>query len=500
MSLFESAELGHTIDDASYAKRVTKLRAELLDVQYAIKEAAAFPILILINGLDGAGKGETVHLLNEWMDPRHIETHAFPPPSDEEKQRPRMWRFWRALPPKGKIGIMFGNWYTDPIVAQASGGGKKAALAERLDEIHHFEHMLASEGVVLVKYWFHLSKQGQKKRLSRLEANPQTAWRVTKHDWKLYKRYDTFVGVAEHVLRETSTGDAPWHVVDGSDDNYRALSVGEHLLSVMKKQLAAQRRTAKKAAAPAKANPVPSLPALDGRNLLNSLDMSQTLTSSKYERELEKWQGQLNLLSRHPKFRDRSAVLVFEGMDAAGKGGAIRRVTAALDARHYKTIPVAAPTEDERAQPYLWRFWRHIPGHGQFAIFDRSWYGRVLVERVEGFCTEADWQRAYGEINDFEAQLHANGAIISKFWLSVSADEQLRRFKEREATRFKRFKITPEDWRNRERWPLYEAAVCDMVDRTSTDLAPWKLIAANDKRHARITVLKTLCERIEEAL
>ncbi|MBX9847727.1 MAG: polyphosphate:AMP phosphotransferase, partial [Rhodocyclaceae bacterium] len=300
MSLFESAELGHTVDDASYAKRVTKLRAELLDVQYAIKEAAAFPILILINGLDGAGKGETVHLLNEWMDPRHIETHAFPPPNDEEKQRPRMWRFWRALPPKGKIGIMFGNWYTDPIVAQASGGGKKAVLAERLDEILHFEHMLASEGVVLVKYWFHLSKQGQKKRLNRLEANPKTAWRVTKHDWKLYKRYDKFVGVAEHVLRETSTSDAPWHVVDGSDDNYRALAVGEHLLSVMKKQLAALQRVAKKVTTPAKAKSAHRLPALDSRNLLNSLDMSQTLTNSKYEHELEKWQGQLNLLSRHP--------------------------------------------------------------------------------------------------------------------------------------------------------------------------------------------------------
>ena len=500
MSLFESAELGHKIDDATYARRVKKLRADLLDAQYDLKEAGAYPVLILINGLDGAGKGETVHLLSEWMDPRHIETHAFPPPSDEERQRPPMWRFWRTLPPKGKIGILFGNWYTDPIVAQATGHSKKAALEQHITEIRHFEQMLAAEGVVLVKYWFHLSKDAQKKRLRKLAANPRTAWRVGEHDWKLFKRYDKFVAVSEHVLRETSSGEAPWTVIDGSDENYRALAVGEHLLALMKKRLSAHKRAASKQAAPVRSPRQRTPAALDGRNLLNTLDMSKTLSDSKYERELEKWQGQLNLLSRHPKFRERSAVIVFEGMDAAGKGGAIRRVAAALDARHYQIVPVAAPSEDERAQPYLWRFWRRIPGNGQFVIFDRSWYGRVLVERVEDFCSESDWQRAYGEINDFEAQLHQHGAIISKFWLSVSTEEQLRRFKEREQTRFKRFKITPEDWRNRECWPLYEQAVCDMVDRTSTDLAPWKLIAADDKKHARIQILRTLCERIETAL
>lgn len=225
------------------------------------------------------------------------------------------------------------------------------------------------------------------------------------------------------------------------------------------------------------------------------------MSDRKYVNELEKWQGRLNLLSRHPKFRERSAILVFEGMDAAGKGGAIRRVTAALDARHYLSVLVAAPTEDERAQPYLWRFWRHIPQWaGQFVIFDRSWYGRVLVERVEGFCAESDWLRAYGEINDFESQLVEHGAIVSKFWLTISADEQLKRFKARERDRFKRFKITPDDWHNREKWPAYEQAICDMVDRTSTDIAPWQLIAANNKNYARIAVLRSSCERIEAAL
>lgn len=498
--MFESAELGHKIDDKTYARRIKQLRADLLDVQYDLKESGAFPVVILINGLDGAGKGETVNLLNEWMDPRHIETHAFPPPSDEEKERPPMWRFWRVLPPKGKIGILFGNWYTDPIVAYTRKRSRKVPMGQAIANIQHFEKMLADEGVLILKYWFHLSKKGQEKRLKKLESDPHTRWRVTAHDWKLYRDYDKFVATAEQVLRETSSGHAPWTVIDGSNENHRYLAVGEHLLATVRKQLDGHKATArpKKGKMPAVVTPL--VRNLDGRNLLNTLDLSPTLSDRKYEHELEKWQGRLNQLSRHPKFRDRSAVLVFEGMDAAGKGGAIRRVTAALDARHYLTVPVAAPTEDERAQPYLWRFWRHAPRHGQLVIFDRSWYGRVLVERVEGFCTEADWLRAYGEINDFERQLIDNGSIVSKFWLSISADEQLRRFKEREKTRFKRFKITPEDWRNRDKWPLYEQAVCDMVDRTSTDIAPWHLIAANDKNHARITVLRTLCERIESAL
>ncbi|NTU59994.1 MAG: polyphosphate:AMP phosphotransferase, partial [Deltaproteobacteria bacterium] len=219
-----------------------------------------------------------------------------------------------------------------------------------------------------------------------------------------------------------------------------------------------------------------------------------------YQEELEQWQGKLNLLSRHAGFRKRSVVVVFEGNDAAGKGGAIRRVTQALDARSYRVIPTAAPTDEERAQPYLWRFWRNLPRRGRFAIFDRSWYGRVLVERVEGFCSHADWMRAYGEINDFEEQLVRHQTMVVKFWLAISQEEQLRRFEEREKIGFKRFKITEEDWRNRDRWGEYELAVCDMIDRTSTEIAPWTLVEANDKNYARLKVLKTVCTRIEQAL
>jgi polyphosphate kinase 2 (PPK2 family) len=228
--------------------------------------------------------------------------------------------------------------------------------------------------------------------------------------------------------------------------------------------------------------------------------MTQALDKDSFKIKLEKYQGRLNALTRHPKFKYMSVIAVFEGNDAAGKGGSIRRITRALDARYYQVIPIAAPTEEERAQPYLWRFWRHLPRKDRVTIFDRSWYGRVLVERVEGYCAEADWMRAYSEINDFEAQMVRHHLLVVKFWLTITKDEQLRRFEDRQKTGFKRFKITEEDWRNREKWELYEQAVCDMVDRTSTMLAPWTLVEANDKNFARIKVLKTLCQMIEMKL
>ena len=248
------------------------------------------------------------------------------------------------------------------------------------------------------------------------------------------------------------------------------------------------------------ANGFPLLPTIDNRHILGSLDLGLHLAKHEYEKQLDYYQGKLSQLSRHPGFEKRSVIAVFEGPDAAGKGGGIKKITNALDARKYQVIPVAAPTDEELAHPYLWRFWRHMPGHGRFTLFDRSWYGRVLVERVEKFCSEADWMRGYNEINDFEQQLVENGAFLFKFWIAISKEEQLARFEERQKIGFKRFKITEEDWRNREKWNDYETAVCDMVDRTSTDSAPWTLVEGNDKYYARIRILKTLCEKIEKEI
>ena len=492
--MFESAELGHKIDKAKYLREVPKLREALLNAQYDLAKGKKFPLIIVIGGVDGAGKGETVNLLNEWMDPRHIQTHAFPEPSDEELERPRMWRFWRALPPKGTIGILFGAWHTDPIVKRAQRHISPAELEQEIEEIVRFEKMLTDEGALVIKIWLHLSKERQRKRLKSLEKDPDTRWRVTKVDWKQFKMYDRFRKISEHYLRHTSTGDAPWTVIEGEDERYRSLTVGKLVLAALRERL--DQKTPKHI--PDKAPPL--LPPIDKRDILGAVNLRLKLPKDKYNDELEHWQGKLNKLSRDARFTRMSVVCVFEGSDAAGKGGAIRRITGALDARAYEGIPIAAPTEEERAQPYLWRFWRHIPRHGRVAIFDRSWYGRVLVERVEKFCGESDWMRAYSEINDFEEQLVRSGTVVAKFWLQISKEVQLQRFNLRKETAFKRFKITDEDWRNRKKWNAYRVAADDMIERTSTGIAAWTVVPANDKYYARIEVLKTLCGSVEGAI
>jgi polyphosphate:AMP phosphotransferase len=492
--MFESAEIGHKVDKETYERELPALREALLDAQDELVRKRGFQVIVIISGVDGGGRTESVHLLNEWLDPRHIETHGMGEPSDEELDRPPMWRFWRALPPRGKIGIFQGSWYTMPILDRVYGKTRNVDLEEAMQGNVRFEKMLSDEGALILKFWFHLSKSFQETRLKALEKDPRTRWRVTERDWHHFSLYDTFRKTCAEALRLTSTAQAPWYIIEGSDERYRGLMLGKIVLETMRLRLNSEHGE------PHSIPSLPNLPRVDNLHILKSLDLSQKLDKANYEHQLETYQGRLNVLTRDPRFRKISVVAVFEGNDAAGKGGSIRRVTGSLDARIYQVIPIAAPSDEEKAQPYLWRFWRHIPRRGRLTIFDRSWYGRVLVERVEGYCSEYDRLRAYNEINEFEAQLANYGIVVAKFWLSISADEQLKRFKEREKTGFKRYKITDEDWRNRERWADYEQAVCDMVDRTSTELAPWTLVPANDKYHARIQIMKTLCGSIEAGL
>lgn len=491
--MFESAELGHRIPKEVWEREVPPLREALLDAQYDLAASKRFPVILLIAGVDGSGKSETVNTLNEWMDPRHIHTIGLDAPSDEERERPHMWRYWRMLPPKGRIGIFDGSWYTWPILERAYGRSKTSELDQDMARVARFEQMLIHEGALVLKFWMHLGKDAQRKRLKGLEKDPKTRWRVTERDWDHFERYDTFRQVSERALRATSTAEAPWIVVEATDPRYQRLTVGKALLDALRARLDMPAATPPVLAAEPRV-------AVDQMNILKALDLTQRLDKKDYEEAVLTYQGRLNLLTRHRNFRKHSVVMAFEGMDAAGKGGGIRRITQALDARLYQIHPVAAPTEEERAQPYLWRFWRYLPRRGKVAIFDRSWYGRVLVERVEGFCSEADWRRAYSEINDFEDQIVRSRSILLKFWLSVSLDEQLRRFQERQDTPFKRFKITDEDWRNREKWPAYEAAVCEMLDRTSTEIAPWTLVESENKYFGRIKMLKTVCARLEDEL
>ncbi|MCZ7654160.1 MAG: polyphosphate:AMP phosphotransferase [Rhodocyclaceae bacterium] len=437
-----------------------------------------------------------MNLLNAWMDPRHIQTHAFPPPTDEERERPFMWRFWRALPPKGKIGILFGNWYPSPIVNRARKITKAADLDQSIEEINRFEKMLSDEGTLILKIWMHLSKPAQKKRLKALEKNKKTRWRVTRMDWEHFGMYDKFRTVSERVLRHTSTGYAPWIVVEGADENYRSLTVARILLEALRKrQKIEQSRGLEGTQRGCTPATVPGFPRSHQHAGHEPVAVQEALREGS-----RKYQGRLNLLTRNPKFRERSLIVVFEGSDAAGKGGSIRRITGALDARQYQIIPIAAPTEEERAQPYLWRFGGTFRAWGASSSSTAPGTAACWSSASKGFARRPTGCAPMPRSTTSEDQLVRSGAIVAKFWLTITAEEQLRRFKEREKTRFKRFKITDEDWRNRKKWAEYEHAVCDMVDRSSTEIAPWTLVEANDKFHARIKVLKTVCDRLEDAL
>ena len=497
--MFEAAEVGRKLSKEAYKTRVPEVRATLLAAQQQLR-GANVPVIVVFAGVDGAGKGETVNLLNEWMDPRWIVTRAFGEPSDEERERPEQWRFWRELPPRGRIGLFLSSWYSRPVIDRAYRRTSRVEFEDQLRRRAEFEKTLADDGALILKFWMHLDKEAQRKRLKALERNRLTRWRVTKLQWKHWNMYDRFIDAGEQAIRSTSTAQAPWMIVEGRDEEYRSITVAEALREAIERRLA-QPVPPPLAKPAAKRSETPKQPpSIAAPTVLSRLDMSKRIEKRAFERELLKYQGELNALQRRAACAKLSTILVFEGADAAGKGGAIRRVTGALDARDYQVIPIAAPTDEERAHHYLWRFWRHLPRAGRVTIFDRSWYGRVLVERVEGFATPAEWMRAYAEINQFEDRLVGHPIVLVKYWIHVTQDEQLRRFKAREKSPFKSWKITDEDWRNRTKWDAYDQAVNDMVERTSTRNRPWTLVEGNDKYYARIKVLQIACEALRKAL
>jgi polyphosphate:AMP phosphotransferase len=496
--MFEVAEIERKVSKEVYEGEVAKLRWELLDAQRRL-EGTRRAVIILFGGVDGAGKSETVHLLNEWMDPRYLINRAFDMPSQDERERPPFWRFWLTLPPHGRIGLFMSAWYSQPLLDRVDRTLTKAEFESQIERIAAFERTLADDGAIILKFWMHLNKKAQGKRLSALSKDPLTSWRVTKKQWENWRRYDKFIAATERLIQMTSFAHAPWFIVDGRDERYRSLVVGTEMQRALARVLEPDQRvsTSRKrpravaAVAPWSAVPTSVIARLEQeRSILDTLDMTGTIPEAKAKTALLEQQGRLSRIQRKASARRVSLILLFEGWDAAGKGGAIRRVTSALDPRAYRVVPVAAPTDEERAHHYLWRFWRHLSRAGRVTIFDRSWYGRVLVERVEGLATEFQWSRAYSEIEDFERQLSDDRIVIVKYWLHITKEEQEKRFNERAASPYKSWKLTDDDWRNRERWEAYELAVNEMVARTSTRHAPWHLIPANDKNFARVTVLR----------
>ncbi len=478
-----------------YRRLVPVLRDDLLAAQLDARKLAKFSIAVIVTGVPTAGRSETVNRLLEWLDPKYVTVRAFGE-NDAATGHPAMWRYWRTLPAYGRIAFYFWGWYGEYMGGEPQDSRKgKRRVRRQLERIRQLETMLSADGVRVIKIHLDLDAATQRQRLKKLRADKLTRWRVTREDLWLARHHKSSRKAIKRCLAASNQPAARWHLIDGADENYREVRVGEILRDEMRRGhssfQAARRRGSQ---------------ALAMRNVPISKSMAlsrariRKVDDDAYDRELERLQGQLALLTRRSRFGKHGLVLAFEGMDAAGKGGAISRITHALDARQYQVVPVSAPTPDERSYPYLWRFWRDVPERGHIAIFDRSWYSRVLVERVRGFAAAPDWRRAYGEICEFEHQLTEHGLIVAKFWLQVSKAEQLRRFKARDEDPLKRFKVDPEDWTNRSFYDAYQTAAAEMIQRTDTPAAPWTIVPADDKKSARLYVLRAVCERIEKGL
>ena len=486
--MFERFEIGSRISKTEYSDAVPDLRVRLLNAQFDLRKAD-FPVVLLLAGDDYRGVDELLDVLHEWLDARYIDTEVFLRQTDAEQGRPLFFRYWQALPPRGKIAIHVGAWAVGAVRAEVLDEDSAEERATRIRHIRGFERALVDDGALLQKVWVHLSPEEHERRAENRQTSSQEPSERDASRW-IWQRGDAAIRAAENFIAKTDTAGAPWRIVEGSQDRHRNLSVARALVESLEARLHGSSTPASVPAA--SAAPVP--------DVLESVDLEVRLGRKKYRDRLEVLQDRLRKLARNARNAGVSTVLVFEGWDAAGKGGCIRRITRPLEARDYRVVPIAAPDEAERAHHYLWRFWRELPRAGRILIFDRSWYGRVLVERVEGFASEAEWRRAYDEIRDFEDQITESGAALAKFWLQIDPGEQLRRFRARQQTPYKKYKITEEDYRNRDRWEDYAAAVNEMVARTASESAPWHVVAANDKRYARVRILDETCDALERAL
>jgi polyphosphate:AMP phosphotransferase len=491
--MFETLEVGKSIKGSEFGDLAMELRQQLLAYQMELAERD-YPVIIVIAGLLGSGKGELVQRLNEWMDPRGIETNTYWEYSDEEESRPYFWRFWRRLPARGEIGVFLGSWYTQPAQARIDGRMDGEEFDLYCKQIEIFERMLSDNGTLIVKLWLHVSQAIQQRRLESMNTAGDRHLRLTDRTYELTGKYKKTLQVVEQLILETDSSHSPWHLIEAGDGHYRDITSAEIVLNAMR-----ARCTSPPPAAAANI-PLGDTPRPGQPTVLDSVDLGLSLKRDEYRQRLAEQQTRLQELAWQAYDQKRSVVAVFEGWDAAGKGSAIRRVTRAIDPRLYRLVQFAAPTDEEKEHHYLWRFWRQLERDGRCTFFDRSWYGRVLVERVEGLATHDEWQRAYSEINQFEHQLVEHGSIVLKFWIHISQDEQLARFEAREREPHKQHKINEEDWRNREKWRDYELAVDQMVSRTSTRYAKWTLVSGNDKPYARVQVLKTFCDTMEQAL
>lgn len=485
------AEEKKTVDKKELKEKIEKASARLGLLERQAREAK-IPVLITFDGYGAAGKGLQINRLIQAMDPRGFDVYTGGKDTEDEAMRPFLWQFATKTPADGRITIFDTSWYRYVQRDLFDGKTKESELKDAFYDIRAFERQLVDSGMVLIKLFLSITAKKQKKRFEKLVSTKETAWRVTLDDWKRNDEFEKYERINQDMIARTDTPETPWVIIDANKKDEAALAIIEAVSDRLEKALID------------KANGVvpgkytgPVSRDEEKKNILGSVDLNKSMEKEDYKEKLDDLQKRVEKLHSELYRQRIPVVLCFEGWDAAGKGGAIKRLTTHLDPRGYKVCPTPAPNSVEKAHHYMWRFWNNIPKDGHIAIFDRTWYGRVMVERIEGFCSEDDWKRAYQEINDFEAHLVHSGAVVLKFWLHIDKDEQERRFTERMINPLKQWKITDEDWRNREKWDQYEEAVNEMLEKTSTEDAPWIVVEGNYKYYARVKVLKTVVKALE---
>ena len=507
--MLEKVDLSKKLSKEEYKEKMSHLETRIGQLQRECK-ALKIPIMIVFEGFGAAGKGLQIGRLIQSMDPRGFHVFPIKNETEEERMHPFLWRFWTKTPEKGRIAIYDGSWYRRALIDRFEKRTKEKELPEAFHSINSFEKQLTDDGTVIIKLFLDISRKEQKKRFEKLQKNKETAWRVTQGDLERNAKYNEYAAMMEDMLFKTDTDYAPWTIIEATDRRFATVKIYTTVIKAMADQIEKLARQKKKVTADQETEDHMNVSEVAREadkelrelqvSILSKADLSLKYSREEYEEKLDKLQKKIEKLHGELYRRRIPVVLGFEGWAAGGKGGAIKRLTAKMDARGYAVNPTASPNDIEKAHHYLWRFWRAMPKAGHVAIFDRTWYGRVMVERIEGFCTKEEWQRAYKEINDMEKDLYDAGAVVIKFWMHIDKDEQERRFRERQENPEKQWKITDEDWRNREKWDQYEDAVNEMLLRTSTDYAPWVVVEGNDKYYARVKVLKTVVDAIEERL
>ena len=476
--------------EEEFKQELKQAQEKLFSFQTKIKEAK-LPVMVIFEGWGAAGKGSVIGRVIRNIDPRFFKVRTMKAPTKEEMRYPFLYRYLLEIPEAGKFTFFDTYWMNEVTTQLMEGDLDEAAYKQRVRSINTAERSLTDNGYLVMKFFFHISKKEQKKRLDALMADKNTRWRVIGDDLHENKHYKEYLDVYEQYLEDTDRAAAPWYIIDASNKKWAELQVLRYLNQGIETALKNH-----SLAVPIRQNVFP----LNYTPKLSEISLDdKTLTREEYDEELDRLQKELRDLHNELYRKKIPVIIAYEGWDAAGKGGNIKRITSALDPRGYEVFPIASPEPHEKARHFLWRFWTRLPKDGHIAIFDRTWYGRVMVERLEGFCSENDWQRAYNEMNEFEKELADWGAVVIKFWVQIDNKTQLERFTERQNTPEKQWKITDEDWRNREKWDQYEAAIDEMLQKTNTTFAPWYILESNDKKYARIKALKIVVEAIREA-